>query len=181
MVFTLLGGFLVGVARSESDALSVLRPCESVYAVLGLGQLRGLAAVGIDDEDLILVADSVAGEGEPFARGRPLRIAGGLFAARDLKRLARRRVRQPDLRDEGVLLPVRLADGVGDVFTVRRDLRAAEGLDVEQVVNCGDSFLSLNGQRECDDNESQSYCAFVHRFLLSSAGDSVKEVWQGVL
>src|SRR5215475_2549871 len=109
VVFALLGDFLVGVARGERDALTVFRPRESVDAVLGLGQLRGLAAVGIDDEDLILVADAIAGEGQPFARRRPLRIAGGLFAPRDLKRLARRRVRQPDLRDEGVLLPVRLA------------------------------------------------------------------------
>jgi hypothetical protein len=92
---------------------------------------------------LILVADSVAGEGEPFARRRPLRIAGGLFAARDLKRLACRRVRQPDLRDEGVLLPIRLADGVGDVFTLWRDLGAADGLDVEQVVNRRDAALGI--------------------------------------
>src|SRR5262249_17453277 len=141
IIFTFLGDFLVGVARGERDALSVFRPRESVDAGLGLGQLRGLAAVWIDEEDLILVADAIAGEGQPLAVRRPLRIACGFFAARDLKRLARRRVRQPDLRDESVLLPISLVDGVGDVFAVRRDLRAAEGLDVDQVVNCGNATL----------------------------------------
>src|SRR5262245_1764245 len=145
MVFALLGGFLVGVAGGERDALSVFRPRESIDAVLGFGQLRGLAAVGIDGEDLILVAYAVAGESEQLAVRRPLRIACGFLAARDLNRLASRRVRQPDLRDEGVLLPVRLVDGVGDVFAVGRDLRAAEGLDVDQVVNCGNA--TLGGRR----------------------------------
>src|SRR5262249_55408635 len=124
--------------------LSAFRPREPIDAILGLGQLRGLAAVGINGEDLSLVSYAIAGEGQPLTVRRPLRIAGGLFAARDLKRLARRRVHQPDLSDKSVLLPVRLADGVGDVFAVGRDLRSAEGFDVEQVVNRGYSFLSLN-------------------------------------
>src|SRR5262249_26581710 len=97
--------------------------------------------VGMYGENLILVADAIAGEGQPLAVRRPLWIARRLVAARELERIARRRVRQPDLRDEGVLLPVRLVDSVGDVFAVGRDLRAAEGLDVDQVVNCGNATL----------------------------------------
>ncbi|MCG3161693.1 MAG: hypothetical protein JMDDDDMK_02890 [Acidobacteria bacterium] len=62
IILSFLRGFLVGVAGGERYALAVFRPRETARAVLGFGQLHRLAAVWMNDEDLILVADAIAGE-----------------------------------------------------------------------------------------------------------------------
>src|SRR5262249_27659331 len=72
-------------------------------------------------------------ESEPAAVRRPLHGAGGLFAARELKRFAGRSVDQPDLPDVGVFLPVGFAHAIGDELAVGRNLLSGEALEDERL------------------------------------------------
>ena len=94
---------------------------------------------------------------EPLAVRRPLRAARRLVAARQLQRPARRGVGQPDLRDERVLLEVRLVDGVGDPLAVGRDLRAADGLE------------------SADRRRSGTFCGLLSQLRDERRGDQKRE------
>src|SRR5262245_30266438 len=135
VILPFLRGLAVRIAGRECNALAVLRPCKAIDTVLNLRQLLRLTAVRMYSEDLVLIANTIAGKGEPLAVIGPLGITRRLFSTRELKRFARRHLRQPDLRNERILLPVRFVDGVGNPFAVGRDLRTTKRFDVEQVVN----------------------------------------------
>src|SRR5947209_276763 len=94
-----------GHAR-ERDRLAVGGPGEIADAVLGAGQLCGLASLGGDNVNLAFVAGAIAGECKPAAVRRPVGIAGGLFTAGELHGFAALGVSQPELRDKRVLLEV---------------------------------------------------------------------------
>ncbi len=112
------------IARGERDRAPVRGPGERADGFLGRRELHRLAAAEIDQIDLTLVL-AIRTERELLPVRRPGRCIARLAAVGELPRRARLRVGQPDLGLVGVLLPVRLANGVGDPLRVRRDDRRA--------------------------------------------------------
>src|SRR5262249_48304290 len=137
MLLAVLGHFFFRWRRGEGDALAVRRPLKALDAVLDLGELHRLTAVRWDGEDLVLVARTVAGEGQPSAIGRPGLVAGGLVASGELVFSAAGRIGDPNVRDEGVILEITMRHGIGDPLAVGGDADTANRVDVEQIVDGG--------------------------------------------
>src|SRR5690348_18256943 len=116
-----------GIGRSESDVPAVRRKVERFNTGFDVGDLAGFAAGGRDEINLRGVFLGVGqrgfarGEkGEPAAVGRPGGIGAGLCSFGQRESFAGGDIREPDLLDEGVLVPVSVRDLVGDEFAVGR-------------------------------------------------------------
>src|SRR5262249_37658186 len=130
---------LVGVFRvdrtDEGDVLAVGRPNAAGCLGAEAGQLPGLAAVEGDDPQLSAAA-AVGLEQQMLAVGRPARVAVLLAGVRQLARFALAVGRgQPDAGGDAVVLQADRADDVRDKFAVGADLRVADALEAEQVVD----------------------------------------------
>ncbi len=143
VVLAVLCRFGINVAGGVRDVLPVAGPRIAAQAVLSLRQLYRLTPCGANDEQLILAADAIAREGQPFTIGRPSRTARGFLAARELEHAPRFDVGDPDVVDERVLLEVGLADRVRDPFAVGRDLRTGRLLDQQEIIYGGDAPVAL--------------------------------------
>ncbi len=140
VVLARLEGLGLHLRGHEGNRPSVGRPGEVADRRFRFGELHRLTPVGTNREDLIPIADARAREGEPPAVGRPSGRPHRLGAARQLERRATARRHDPEVRDEGVVLEVRLVDRIGDESPVRRNLGAADGLDGEEVVDRRDPW-----------------------------------------
>ena len=129
VVFLFVG--LVTNARAERDALRVRRPGDLLDALLLVGQLARLSALGRDDVEVhgrLLVA-AVGGEREPVPVRRPARRRVPALAGGELPRLRRSVERSdPDRAAILVRLAVDRGDDESNARAVRRDARVA-GVD----------------------------------------------------
>ena len=110
------------IQSREGDRLAIRRPREAGHPFLGAGELLRFTAGHVDAVDLPL-AIAIRDESQRPAVGRPGGLAARFGGIGQLVRLSRVGWRDPDLRFVGVVVPVRLADRVGDPLCVGRQRR----------------------------------------------------------
>ena len=132
----------------------VRRPLKTLHTGFRFRQRHRLPAVRTQHEHLRLPALSLPRKCQPLPIGRPRRPALRFLPARQLPRAAPARLRQPQVRHKRVLIPIGFAHAVGNIFAIRRNHRATRRLQIQQVVDRGNTGHQRRGNKEKSRNQS---------------------------
>jgi hypothetical protein len=124
----------LGLGRGEGDALAVGRPVEAADAVFERGERFGFTAPRIDRIDLTFVG-AIGDEGQARPVGRPGRRLARFLRVRQRVGFSRLDIGNPDFGFVRVVVPVRVAQRIGDEAAVRRDLRRRHAFQRQDLID----------------------------------------------